>query len=308
MQRPQQGLLRSCLLPLPDSSGISPTILPPKCPHVPHPSTDHDLLTAPSPGHFAAPPLKPHPPTTSSLLSRGISPLSSIPTTNFPPGASSCPASHFFPPQRPLRPILGPAPPRRLTPLGRFFTISRDIAATETPRRERGGSAQRRARRPMGAAIFPASRGAWGGTAHAPPRRTRMLVRSNGPLATGPAGAAGAALGRRAGKRRGRERGRGRGRMRSGVNTLGFPRRARLQLPGPSALLGWAAGGSSAPAAPGSGDAEFVRGMALSASMSRLKVVREQGGKGDRGFGPGKLRIPGFKVPVGRGLERAGIV
>lgn len=82
----------------------------------------------------------------------------------------------------------------------------------------------------------------------------------------------------------------------------GFPRKTRLQLLGPSALLGGAAGGSSAPAVPGSGrplgqspcrDAEFARGMALSASVSRRKVMRERGGKRDRRFGPGKLWIPG---------------
>lgn len=86
------------------------------------------------------------------------------------------------------------------------------------------------------------------------------------------------------------------------MTTPGLSRRARLQLPSPAALLGEAAGGSSAPAAPGSGrpqsqraarDVEFVWGHGTLASMARLKVVRERGGKGDRGFGPGKLWTPG---------------
>lgn len=109
-----------------------------------------------------------------------------------------------------------------------------------------------------------------------------MLVLSNGPLATGPAWR---------GQRwdsgdSGPRQGKGGEQDEEGAITPGCPRRARLLLPGPAALLGGAAGGSSEPAAPGSGRARSpspsggvgcAGGMEHSAAMSHLKLTQERG-------------------------------
>lgn len=106
-------------LPLPAPQGTFPTppgALPPSPPEMSpcspsqHMTTTLYPLLAPSPGHLAAPPPKPHPATTSKLLSRGVSPLPPIPSTPSRPCASPCPASRF---PRSVR----QTHPRRCTPL-----------------------------------------------------------------------------------------------------------------------------------------------------------------------------------------------
>lgn len=133
-------------------------------------------------GYLTVPPPKPHPPTISNF-SVGVSPLPSrcfsLPGIPLPLAAS---------PQTLPRPDTPPAPPtphRLLTPLGRFFTISRDMAATDA----KEGPLSTAHAAPWAP---PSSPGhvAFTGTAHAH-GRTRMLVLSNGPLATGPGGIAG---------------------------------------------------------------------------------------------------------------------
>lgn len=143
----------------------SPTIRPPgvsaRSPaRTTPPPPAHVPLRAPSP---RTPPCSPTkspspPPRTEDLLSHGISPLNPDPTTPRAPshptlsphGASPCPGAHV-PVGRPLRPISRSArspPPRGrprprggLTPLGRFFTMSRDMAATDSGKRQKPADA-----------------------------------------------------------------------------------------------------------------------------------------------------------------------